>query len=319
MQSVRVFLLFPLIVFVSMLTACGGGGSSSSNSVTSSDLVVLASNNGLSVTQVDTTTGTPMGNLASVNMTLDVGSMVRTAQNLVYVSDIVTGLIYAYSLNTATGALTAVPGSPFSNVSGQSTQGLATDPAGKFLYATEPNGNQVAAFAIASTGALTEIAGSPFATGMLPVGAAVHPSGKYLYVANVGNSGGISGFTIDALGGLSPVPGSPFSVGGQGARRLLFHRNGEFLYTSASGGGGNQLYGDAIDTMTGILTPIAGSPSGCAAFPWDWRLIHRRSFSMLPVTAMASSLRLPWTLQLVISRLSPAARLRPPLSRRGRQ
>src|SRR6185369_1467290 len=101
------------------------------------------------VTQVDATTGTPMGNLASISITVDVGSMVRTAQNLLYVSDIGTGQIYAYSLNTATGSLTAVPGSPFSNASGQSIQGLATDPAGKFLYATEPNSNQVAAFAIA--------------------------------------------------------------------------------------------------------------------------------------------------------------------------
>ncbi len=309
MQFIRLFLLLPTLVLVSLLTACGSGSNASrggSNTPTGpSDLVVLAADSGLSVTQVDSTTGAQLGILGNVNVAENVGSMVITAQKVVYVSEASIGQICAYSLNTSTGALTTLPGSPFITANGQGVQGLAIDPSGKFLYATEPNANQVAVFAIASTGALTEIAGSPFATGVLPVAAAVDPSGKYLYVANLNIFGGISGLAIDALGGLSPLPGSPFAVGGAGGRRLLFHPNGKILYASAAGGGLNQIFGDDLDTTTGDLLPVAGSPFGSCDLPFG--LAFDPSAKFLYVACNSDSTFSAFTVDASTGDLAPIA------------
>ena len=71
--------------------------------------------------------------------------------------------VSVYAVDSSTGALSQIPGSPFSG-SGQLGD-LAVDHSGKFLYAL--NGNQIVGFAIGSGGALSPVRGSPFSTGGL--------------------------------------------------------------------------------------------------------------------------------------------------------
>lgn len=125
-------------------------------------------------------------------------------------SSVHPGGIAAFAIDSSSGALTLVPGSPFQ--SGSDTPGyISVDPSGRFLYSAGLQDGSIYGFAIDSTtGALSLVPGSPF-TAAFPSGTiAVDPSGKFLYVTNEKNST-IYGFTLDsATGSLSPLAGSPF-------------------------------------------------------------------------------------------------------------
>jgi hypothetical protein len=74
--------------------------------------------------------------------------------------------ITGYTIDADTGALSIVPGSPFSNGEVQ-TYDMAVTPSGSFLYITEsgPSFSQISGFSIVpSSGCLTQVSGSPFAT-----------------------------------------------------------------------------------------------------------------------------------------------------------
>jgi 6-phosphogluconolactonase (cycloisomerase 2 family) len=124
-----------------------------------------------------------------------------------------TNTVAAYTINASTGALSEVPGSPFT--ARIFPQAVTVDPSGKFAYVANRLSANVSAYTInASTGVLSEIAGSPFAAGTLPEAVRVDPAGKFAYVAN-SDSGNVSAYTIDAsTGALSEVVGSPFVAGG---------------------------------------------------------------------------------------------------------
>jgi YVTN family beta-propeller protein len=64
-----------------------------------------------------------------------------------------------------------------------------------------------------TTGALALTMGSPFATGVNPVSIAIHPTGQYLYVSNLGDNT-ISVFSIDKTTGVTTqLTKSPFTAG----------------------------------------------------------------------------------------------------------
>ena len=160
--------------------------------------------------------------------------------------------ISAYAIDSSTGALTPIPGSPFP--AGTLPMTVRVDPTGRFAYVTNANSNNISAYSIDSvTGALTALAGSPFLTGgSSPIGLAIDPVDNFVFVTNNG-SNTVSVFTIDSDGSLSPVAGSPFP-GGPNLYSAAVHPSGHFLYI----GSGN-VSGYAINS-TGYLTPIVGSP-----------------------------------------------------------
>ncbi len=84
-----------------------------------------------------------------------------------YVANANDNTVSAYAINTTTGALTEVTGSPYRvNARSYGVLSVATDPSGRFLYATSNQDNDVTGFAInGSTGALTVLAASPYAAG----------------------------------------------------------------------------------------------------------------------------------------------------------
>ena len=189
------------------------------------------------------------------------------------------GSISAYTIDPNTGALTQIAGSPFATESGYpGPSRLAIDPTGKFLYVglngTVNANNQVAAFSInSSTGELTAVTGSPFMTGNGPLSVAVDQTGKYLYTANSFDNT-ISGFAIDpTTGALTSVSGSPFSTGALGAFpfALAMDPLGMFLYTGNQAS--NNVSGLSINTTTGALTAIPGSPFAGVENPYDLTLV----------------------------------------------
>ena len=69
-----------------------------------------------------------------------------------YVTNFSDSNVSAYTIDPATGALTAIPGSPFS--AGADPVSVAVDPSGKFVYvANNAVGNIVSGFTIDPTGA----------------------------------------------------------------------------------------------------------------------------------------------------------------------
>ncbi|HEV3253744.1 MAG TPA: beta-propeller fold lactonase family protein [Candidatus Acidoferrales bacterium] len=171
--------------------------------------------------------------------------------------------VSAFTLNSASGVLSSVAGSPFSD--GSVLRESAIDPSGKFLYAisNNPTSNTISVFTInSSSGALTPIAGSPFqmAINGFAYSVVVHSSGKFLYVS-FPQSEEIAAWSINAsTGAITVVPGSPFPSGrtsGDAPNSLLVTPSGAFLYALS---GGTTVFGYSVDANSGALSPINDSP-----------------------------------------------------------
>jgi len=180
----------------------------------------------------------------------------------------------AFSIDSATGALSAVPGNPVST--DISIRSMSIDPTGKFLYASYFAHNQVAAFLIdATSGTLTAVPGSPFAVGgsatTIVTTIAVDASGKFLIV---GLEPGAVGNCLDVLsidpgtGALTLVPGSPFGPATLFCGSVAADPSEPLVY---AGTGGIQpgpgvppatVVALSVDQTTGALTPV-----GQAAVP----------------------------------------------------
>jgi 6-phosphogluconolactonase len=183
----------------------------------------------------------------------------------IYAPDSPANEVVAFAIDSPTGVLTPILGSPFP--AGNQPEQVVVTPSGQFLYASDdPDAGTggIWGFTInSSDGALTTIPGSPFATltGANPDGLVIHPSGQFLYSAvPFGNS--VEAFTIDpASGTLTEMPGSPFKLG-VGTSPIAFSiaqdPAGQFLYALGSEDG--NIYEFTIDAGSGSLTPVAGSP-----------------------------------------------------------
>jgi hypothetical protein len=81
------------------------------------------------------------------------------------------GRVAVFSINSATGVLTPISGSPFAAAA--SPVSLAVNSAGTFAYGADGWGS-VSGFSIdATSGALTDVPGSPFGVWARPVGIGV--------------------------------------------------------------------------------------------------------------------------------------------------
>jgi len=154
---------------------------------------------------------------------------------------------------------------------------LALAPGGGTLYyasSTPVLGSGVAqgigALKVGSDGSLSVVSGSPFPADLIPFAVVVHPSGKFLYTANIGpftglavSVRGISCYAIDpATGALSPTVNSPFPVSttsNASFQGLLVDPSGKYLYLT-TGSAANGILGWSIDPASGSLTSLGGSP-----------------------------------------------------------
>ena len=163
--------------------------------------------------------------------------------------------------------MTAIPGSPFG--AGTDPQALTFDSSGAYLYVANNGSDNLSAYVVdASTGALTPLSTATYATGSGPSAVSVGNlnSGQFVFVTNNGGSNNISVFAIAARTGvLTPVAGSPFAAGGNPHSLVLqpfgpFDYGAEFLYTANFDGTSSTISGFSVDTNTGALTALSGSP-----------------------------------------------------------
>lgn len=182
------------------------------------------------------------------------GVVVDPVGRFVLLTDSARNRVCVHHRDQETGALTPVPGSPFST-GGTSPERLAMDPAGEFVFVANSVSNNVSVFSLdLDTGALTPVPGSPFAAGSQPLDVTTDGFGRYLYVTNnLANS--ISAYSINrSTGALTPITGSPYSMGSF-LSRVEADPLGRFLYAMDS-------YGVFVLSIgaSGALTPVAGSP-----------------------------------------------------------
>jgi hypothetical protein len=201
------------------------------------------------------------------------------AGTILYIADAAASQIRIFSIDSTTGIPTELSGSPFSTAGVIVPWNLAIDGLGKFLYVTEGNsygeGQQSAVFNLATNGAIS--GGTILNFNMWEL--QCDPSGKFA----VGTTGE-NGFTPDALlddhiyvfqidpvlGSLTQVPGSPF-VTANAPTAVRISPNGQFVYDfsiSKATGFDGPLEGFKMDTTTGILTPLSGSPFASLSIPY---------------------------------------------------
>ena len=187
--------------------------------------------------------------------------------------------VYAFSIQSGTGVLTAVPGSPFPAAApsspgySQPATLMAVDQTNQFLYVSTSAG--ISGYTInQSTGQLTAIAGSPFGGSTVtdPWTIVITPTNSYLYELQAQNAGKLFGYSIDQTSGaLTPLSGSPFSTGSCGTMvapgtigipgpdNMTIASAGKFMYDNCG------IY--SIDESNGTIAQVSGSGPG------DWPVI----------------------------------------------
>jgi hypothetical protein len=178
-----------------------------------------------------------------------------------------TDQIFAWSIDSSTGGLTTITGSPYTApfMSGVplNQQAIITNPAGSLLFIAVASPSEIYVYQIGSDGSLTAASGSPFSTGTLePGGLATDGLGKYLYVTqNFSDNTGeeIGAYSIGSSGALTLVPGSPFAfpmgqVQGEPTGKYLIGTTGNAK--AVSGVDVDLLYVFSIGS-TGALTQLS--------------------------------------------------------------
>ena len=186
-----------------------------------------------------------------------------SGRKFLYASDFNTDMVYAYSIDAATGNLTPLSNSPYSTPFFGNGGPLGMDPAGKFVFfVADPNGDIVTFIRNSSNGTLT-LSLAPVAQDTnQPIDLVVDPSNKFLYAADHSDPSGneISVFSIDgSTGGLTPVPGSPFTFqANSGPWGMAISSTGKYLYTALSNA--SSVAALSVDSSTGAVTPLPSSP-----------------------------------------------------------
>jgi 6-phosphogluconolactonase (cycloisomerase 2 family) len=192
-------------------------------------------------------------------------STAPTTENL-YVVDSANYLIFNFSVDTSSGAITAVPASNGAPglPTGAVPAGLAVDPCNRFVYVTNSNSRSVSAFTICSSlvinancatvdFSLQAVTGSPFSTtqtgnGDNPGPIAIDPDGNFVYVVAYND---VVAFKI------SPSTGALASIAtyaaGSGANAISIRSDDTWVFVSNFNASTISQY--AIVPATGALTP----------------------------------------------------------------
>jgi 6-phosphogluconolactonase len=217
--------------------------------------VANSTTDNVSMYTVNTTTGilTPNGMIAAGSNPVSI--VVHPSGKFVYVAndtEIFTSNLSIYKIDPNTGILTSIGSAATFSCTGS----LAIDPSGGFAYAASSScgddiGN-VSTYTInATTGTLTLQAESSYPIGLFPWSIAVHPSGKFAYVANVMNGGCAASTTVFSIDsgvlksiGSVATGGCPISV--------TVDPSGKFTYVANAGDNDLSMY--TTDPTSGTLT-----------------------------------------------------------------
>ena len=247
----------------------------------------------MATTPATVATGVSPGQLGAEDMVVDpLGRFTYVANLVSNASDQAT--ISMYTINPATGVLS--PTNPATVHTGFFPQGIAIDPAGKFVYTANSNDNSVSMFTIdAATGLLTPTTPPAVVAGTSPLSVTIDPLGKFAYAANQVD-GTVSMYAINgSTGVLSPLTPATALAGG-GPFGVTFAPSGKFAYVPDNDV--NMVSQFKVDPNTGVLSPITPSsvatgqgptavavdPSGKFAY-----VVNRQTFAVLVVDTVTKT------------------------------
>jgi 6-phosphogluconolactonase (cycloisomerase 2 family) len=172
-----------------------------------------------------------------------------------------------YTINTSTGLLTAITGSPLPLYTGNGSTPAVVTPTGLLIT---PN-NAYVYVSLGSLGVqiLTLGTGGALSTGnaptlLLPISTSTSPSdmglasdplSAFLFVAEINS--GLRVLSIGTGGSLKEVSGSPYATG-TGPTGVLLDATGTYVYVTNKGS--NNISGFTLTAASGTLTAITGSP-----------------------------------------------------------
>jgi 6-phosphogluconolactonase (cycloisomerase 2 family) len=200
----------------------------------------------------------------------------------VYVAMDDTGAVEGFSIDSGTGTLTPIAGSPFTPIAAEADN-VVSDPQGRFLFVSGAFSSVISVFQIdATTGALTEAPGSPFGSFNLSFANSltVDGTGQFLYVGQVFDIAPLDEFMIDQNNGAL----SEFASFDLGVAQLHADSSGKFLlgvkeplfeFGAATD---PHIYVFAIDPLTGAPSPVAGSPFATTSAPFDFTISPNGEF-----------------------------------------
>lgn len=244
--------------------------------------ISVFSMNGTALTQVP---GSPFTTIPAgysyPNGTLPAAVAVSKTGKYLYVASQLANFVSVFSINSTTGALTAL-GVPFYNV-GIAPSGVGITPNGGFLYVANAgaDSNNISAFAICDAvvsscanpnspdGTLTPVAGSPFPAGLGPVEIAFDPGFNFAYVVDRG-SNQISQYAYGPGDGvLTPLSPGTVSTGLTPVSIAVLsgvlptdvgnstYNTTDYAYVANLGAGTISTF--SLSTTTGLLT-VVGQP-----------------------------------------------------------
>jgi 6-phosphogluconolactonase (cycloisomerase 2 family) len=159
--------------------------------------------------------------------------------------------ILEYAITTPSGVLSPigfVPAGP-----NLSTETVAVEPSGTFLYITSLSQGVLIFTIDPKTGLLTPTNPPKVPAGTQPAETAVDPTGKFAYTTNTGlpaNTSVVSMYTIDSSTGVLNSSGAV--AAGEGPNAITVDPSGKFVYVSNL----NTVLLYSIDRSTGLLSPL---------------------------------------------------------------
>ena len=240
-------------------SSCGtpGGGGTPSSSVLLYYIDGSGAVQGASLSTAGTLAAFSGYTPPAVAVGADTRDMVIADKQFLYFPQGSSSVVQGYSINHSTGALTLIPGSPFTTSGGDT---IIADHLGRFIFISSSANGSVSAFQIdATTGALTQSPGSPFAAPIVSgFNLAVDGTSHYLYVSQGDSTLPTAGFSFDqSSGALTPILGSPFSIPVAGLRA---ESTGLFLIGASGLQTDFNLYVFSIESGTGVPLPVSSSP-----------------------------------------------------------
>lgn len=172
-----------------------------------------------------------------------------------------------YTINTSTGLLTAVGGSPIPLYTGNGSIPAVVTPTG--LLITPNNSYVYVSLGALGVQILTLGAGGALSAGSLPslltpiststspsdTGLASDPLSAFLFVSEINT--GLRVLSIGTGGSLKEVSGSPYAAG-TGPNGVILDPTGSYVYVANKGS--NNISAFTLTAASGKLTAIAGSP-----------------------------------------------------------
>jgi 6-phosphogluconolactonase (cycloisomerase 2 family) len=148
--------------------------------------------------------------------------------------------------------------------------------ANHFVYAAIPAASQLAVFREDPySGVLTQLSESPYSVGSGAQSIVLHPSGKYLYVANAGQGeNDVSLFDINSDGTVAEI--TPRTAVGSLPFVLAMDPGGDFLYVANALSNNISVF--SITASSGALTPVAGSPFAINMVPSNMQIAPSGNF-----------------------------------------